>query len=413
MLLQPRLGFILACIFLNALGIGLIVPVLPRLIGTLTESAGAQTIWYGALMVSYGLMQFLSAPILGALSDRIGRRPVLLGGIFGLGLMFAVPAFCSDLTAILLSRIAGGVLSANMAVAQAYIADITDGASRTAAFGRIGAVFGIGFVVGPAAGGILGAHDPALPFAVASVVALINFLYGAFVLPESLTERSDKPMSFAVNNPIASLRALLSVPQNRCFAVTLLISSLANSLTQCTWALYTEYRYGFTPLEIGLSVFALGLSISAAQGFALQYALRRHDPLTIAVAVLAVGATALGGVALTPEGISASVLFCLFAITGTVSPILTGAVSRCTPITMQGKVIGSLMSLNSLTSALAPVLGTPLLMVTATHKTNILAGAPFLAAAVLIAASLAILSAGVRHIRRLEAADARLPLDED
>ena len=270
MLLQPRLGFILACIFLNALGIGLIVPVLPRLIGTLTNSAGSQTLWYGALMVSYGLMQCLSAPILGALSDRIGRRPVLLGGIFGLGLMFAVPAFCADLTAILLSRIVGGFLSANMTVAQAYIADITEGASRTAAFGRIGAVFGIGFVVGPAAGGILGAQDPTLPFAVASVVALVNFLYGAFVLPESLVERSDKPLSFALNNPVTSLQALLSVPQNRCFAVTLVISSLANNLTQCTWALYNEYRYCYTPHEIGLSVFALGLTISSAQGVALQ-----------------------------------------------------------------------------------------------------------------------------------------------
>lgn len=409
---QARLSFILACIFLDALGIGLIVPVLPRLIGTLTTSADAQTLWYGTLMVSYGLMQFLSAPMLGALSDRIGRRPVLLGGIFGLGLMFAVPAFCQNLWLILASRLLGGMLSANMVVAQAYIADITDGASRTAAFGRIGAIFGIGFVLGPALGGALGQHDPSLPFVLASVVALVNFLYGLFVLPESLEHPCTKPLSFAINNPITSIRTLLSVPHNRFLALTLLLMSLATSLTQCTWALYTEYRYAFTPLQIGLSVFALGLSISAVQGYLLQRALLRYAPDAIVTNVLALGVTTLACVGLTSHGWMAAVCFCLFALTGAVSPILTGSVSRRTPMTMQGRMIGALMSLNSLTGALAPVLGTPLLMVTAAHKSTWLAGAPFLCAALLVAVALCIFAVGSARLRALEAPD-ELPLGEE
>ena len=208
----PRIGFILVCIFLDALGIGLIVPVLPRLIGELAVTRDLQTTWYGAIMLSYGVMQFLSAPLLGALSDRIGRRPVLLGGILGLGLMFAVPAFSTSLWLILGSRILGGMLSANMTVAQAYIADVTVGVQRFSGFGKIGAVFGIGFVLGPALGGVLGQFDVRFPFMCAAVICLANFLYGAFVLPESLKTRDTAPLSLKRNNPFAAVWALIRMP---------------------------------------------------------------------------------------------------------------------------------------------------------------------------------------------------------
>lgn len=409
--LRPRLGFILACIFLDALGVGLIVPVLPRLIGTLTQTPDAQTLWYGALMVSYGLMQFVSSPILGALSDRIGRRPVLLGGIFGLGLMFAVPALSSNLWLILASRIAGGMLSANMAVAQAYIADVTQAGDRASGFGKIGAVFGIGFVIGPALGGMLGSHDPTLPFTVAACVCLFNFLYGVFVLPESLVKKETRPMSLRLNNPFSSIAALLEVAENRLFVLTLLLASVTTALTQCTWALYTEYRYGFTPLEIGLSVFALGLSISFVQGFLLQRALTRYEPDTITKGALAIGTAALLGIALTPNGLSAAVLFCFFTVSGAVSPLLTSLISRRTPMNKQGKTIGSLTSLNSLTGAFAPVLGTPLLMVTADNKDTVLGGVPYFTCAALLLTALVIFSLRLRRIKIREAV--RLPLDED
>lgn len=411
MSLHPRIGFILACIFLDALGVGLIVPVLPRLIGTLTDTPDAQTMWYGALMVSYGIMQFVSSPLLGALSDRIGRRPVLLGGIFGLGVMFAVPAVSSSLWLILASRILGGMLSANMAVAQAYIADITTPMNRAAGFGKIGAVFGIGFVVGPALGGILGSWNPTFPFAAAACVCLLNFLYGLFVLPESLVRKETRPMSFKLNNPVSSIVDLLSVRENRLFVLTLLLASLVNALTQCTWALYTEYRYGFTPLEIGLSVFALGLSISFVQGVLLQKLLTRYAPSTITRAALFTGSAALLGIGLTPEGYSAAVLFCFFTVTGLVSPLLTSLISSATPITKQGKTIGSLTSLNSLTGALAPVLGTPLLIATAKYKDAFLGGIPYFACAALLLTALVIFVVRQRADRAHDAV--RLPLDED
>ena len=239
MKLPSRLRFIYACIFLDALGIGLIIPVLPRLIGVLTDTRDEQMWWYGAIMLSYGVMQFLASPLLGALSDRIGRRPVLLSGICGLGIMFAVPALSTSLTAILASRIFGGLLSANISVAQAYIADVTTGYERAAAFGRIGAVFGAGFLIGPALGGILGGNNPHLPFIAASIVTLLNFGYGLFVLPESIAQRSTEPVSLRKNNAFGSLAHLLKLPQIRIFVLTLAFFSLANSLMQYSWALYT------------------------------------------------------------------------------------------------------------------------------------------------------------------------------
>ena len=266
---KPAIGFVLACVFLDALGIGLIVPVLPRLIGSLADTRDLQTSWYGAIMVSYGLMQFFFAPILGALSDRIGRRPVLLTGILGLSIMMIVPAVSQSLPFILLSRLVGGMMSSNIVVAQAYIADVTPSHQRIASFGKIGAIFGIAFVLGPAVGGVLGQTDPKIPFFVASAICALNFLYGFFILPESLRVRSTAPLSLGRLNPFSAIWSLAGNLSLRPLLVVITLFTLAQSLMQCTWALYTEYRYAWTPLMIGMSIFALGLSISLTQGFIL------------------------------------------------------------------------------------------------------------------------------------------------
>lgn len=394
---KARLGFVLVCIFLDALGIGLIVPVLPRLIGTLTENRDAQTWWYGAIMLSYGLMQFAGAPFLGALSDRIGRRPVLLGGILGLGLMFAVPAFTSSLVLILLSRLIGGMLSANMSVAQAYVADISTGFTRVGYFGKIGATFGIGFVLGPALGGILGQDDPHLPFLVASALTLLNFLYGAFVLPESLAVRESTPLSFKKHNPLAALRRLIRITAVRNTVLLWALSALANSLLQCTWALYTEYRYGFTPLAIGLSIFALGLAISAMQGVLLPRILLRVPERRIILCAACGGAACLLGIALSTQGTLSAVLCCFYAVSSLIGPLVTSAVSRIAPAQEQGSAIGALSSINSLMGAIAPALGTPLLMLSAEHLTDFAAGTPYFVAALLLALGLGLYLAGARE----------------
>ena len=412
MKLPSRLWFIYACIFLDALGIGLVIPVLPRLIGTLAENRDAQMWWYGAIMLSYGLMQFLAAPLLGALSDRIGRRPVLLSGIFGLGVMFAVPAVTTSLPALLLSRVAGGMLSANMSVAQAYIADVTTGYERAAAFGRIGAVFGAGFLIGPALGGLLGDADPRLPFVVAGVVTLVNFVYGLFVLPESLRHRSTEPFSLLKNNALASLVRLLSLPSVRAFVVTLAFFCLANSLMQYSWALYGAFRYGFTPRTIGLTIFGLSLGIALVQGWALQRLLLYVSSVKITLAGLALGTASLAAVALSPTGAAASVFFCLYALSAVVGPLLSGAVSRRMPVTVQGAAMGTVGSVHSLMGAVAPAITTPLLMTAGHHADDVLAGLPFFGAAFVCACALVVFALVSRSFLVQERRESQIALED-
>lgn len=384
---HPAIGFVLTCVFLDAIGIGLIIPVLPRLIGLLSESANLQTAWYGAIMVSYGLMQFCSAPVIGAISDRVGRRPVLLIGICGLAMMMIIPAVSSSLWLILLSRIVGGLMSSNIVVAQAYIADITSADNRTAAFGRIGAIFGIAFIVGPAIGGFLGDHDPRLPFIVASCLCFLNFLYGLFILPESLTAKATTPLKISNLNPFKTLWTLLKDVQLLPILSIITLYTLSQSLIQCTWALYTEHRYHWTPELIGLSIFALGGSITLTQGLLLPKIAQALRPKTIVIVGLCIGSMALAGIALSPLGWLSASLLCIFAFMGIIGPTLQAEVSRRGCTQTQGTRLGAISSLNSFTGAISPVIGTPLLLWTAKYPQSPVAGTPyFLAMSLLIVA---------------------------
>ena len=377
---NPAIGFVLACVFLDALGIGLIIPVLPRLVGSLAGSADAQTLWYGAIMISYGLMQFFFAPVLGALSDRIGRRPVLLTGILGLSLMMIIPAVASSLWAILISRLLGGMMSSNIVVAQAYIADVTTENSRISSFGKIGAIFGIAFVLGPALGGVLGQYDPRIPFMVAGSICALNFLYGIFILPESLKERNTSPLRIRELNPFTAIFNLTKLEGIRPFVLIITL-----------FTLYVEYRYGWTPLMIGLSIFALGISISLTQGFFLPFLTKRLPSYKIVRLGLTLGVVAMLAIGFSPWGYLSLVLICLFALMGVVGPTIQGEISRRCTMTQQGVNMGAVSSLNSFTGAISPTIGTPLLMVTSRHSDSLfLAGTPYFTCAMLLIVTLGI-----------------------
>lgn len=398
--LKPATRFVLACIFMDALGFGLIIPVLPRLIGDLAGTRDLQTYWYGAIMVSYGIMQFLSSPILGALSDRFGRKPVLLTGIFGLSIMQFVPAFTSSLPLVLASRIAGGMLSANLVVAQAYIADITPKQQRSAAFGKIGAVYGLAFVIGPALGGILGQIDPRIPFAFAGAICCLNFIYGFFVLPESLTTPDMRPWTFRRFNPFIGIIALLKVKPIIPMVLIIGLIYLSQSLMQYTWALYTEFRYGWTPLNIGLSMFVLGLCIAFTQGWLLPALIRVQSEKHLVIAALSIGCLALAGIGFTAWGIVAAILAWTFSLLGIASPIIQSAVSRQVSPTMQGSAMGAISSLNSFSGAIAPVISTPLLVYTAKGTDELIPpGIPYYLAASLLLLSVVIALIARRQFR--------------
>jgi DHA1 family tetracycline resistance protein-like MFS transporter len=208
---QPGLPFILVTVFLDTLGFGFVIPVLPALVATMTPDKQSQAYWYGLLLGSYGFAQFFSAPLLGAISDRFGRRAVLLISIFGLGLNFFITAISPWLWLLLVSRLIGGASGASFTVAGAYVADVTTKEERSRSFGLLGAIFGLGFICGPVLGGLLSTYGLRLPYFAAAGFSLLNWVYGFFVLPESLPVDRRSAIDFAKANPFAALIALTKV----------------------------------------------------------------------------------------------------------------------------------------------------------------------------------------------------------
>jgi len=268
-MLQRRkagLPFILATVFLDMLGFGIVIPVLPVLVSTMTADKPSQAYWYGALLASYGVAQFFSAPLLGAISDRFGRRSVLLISIFGLGLNFFITAISPWLWLLLVSRLIGGASGASYTVAGAYIADVTTPENRSRSFGLMGAVFGMGFICGPMIGGLLAANNLRLPYFAAAVLALLNWLNGYFILPESLPKDRRTAIDFKKVNPFSAIMALMRVRGIGNLVLVYIFSVFGQFLLQTTWVLYTSFRFGWGPQENGISLFVVGIVSAIVQG---------------------------------------------------------------------------------------------------------------------------------------------------
>ncbi len=395
---KKNIFFVLFCILLDILGIGLIIPVLPQLVGDLAQDQVAQTWWLGAMLVSYGSMQFLFAPLLGALSDRFGRRPVLLLGIFGLGMMFLVPALSSSLPVILLSRVLGGTCSANIAVAQAYIADVTPKEKRAEAFGMMGACFGIGFILGPMIGGILGETDVRLPFMLSAALACVNLLYGLFILPESLSEANRKPITLSACNPLSVLGNLFKIKSVGLLIAVMAIASFCQSMMHSTWTIYTNIRYDWTPMSIGFSMVAIGVVSVFMQGFAMRRFLALMGEEKLVLAGLLSGAAAYVAFGLTYAGWVTYIIILLNFLSVAVAPTLSGKISRSVAPQEQGVTMGAVTALNSVMGILAPLIGTPLLVHTVhQNDESILAGLIYFICGALMLIGSAIAARHFRH----------------
>ncbi len=358
---QPAIPFILITLLIDVMGFGLLLPVLPALVGEFTASRDAQTYWYGAMIVTFGLTQFVCAPILGALSDRFGRRPVLLGSIFGLGVMFLASALATSLTGLLLARIFGGMLAANFAVANAYVADLTQPEERARSFGLVGAAFGIGYVIGPMVGGLLGAIDIRLPFYVAAGLSVANFLYGLLVVPESLPRERRKAIEWKRATPVASLVGVARLKAVGVLVAVIAVANLAQFILHGTWVLYTNFRFGWGPRETGLSLFVVGLMAAVVQGGLLGVLLKKFGERRIVIAGLASGVLAYIAYGLTTVGWVMYAIIFANVLAFAVGPALHAIVSKAADPSEQGVAMGSLSSLNSLMAVAAPFIGTPLL----------------------------------------------------
>lgn len=359
--------FIMITVLLDMMSIGIIAPVLPKLIGTFMASGASTSVGYGLAQAAFAVAQFFSAPVLGALSDRYGRRPVLLLGLFGMAINFFVTALATEFWMLLAVRVMGGAVCANIAVANAYVADITEPKDRAKNYGLLGAMFGVGFIAGPVMGGLLGDHNVHWPFLLAGGLTLLNCVYGYFVLPESLPVEHRREFVLSRANPFTALARLRELKGVEILLWVMGLSILAQFCLHTSWFLYTEFKFGWTPKDNGLSLFAVGMMAVLVQGGLLRQ-FQKFMPTEKLVRIGLISSTvAFFAWGVVPEGWMMYLIIALNLFGFMVQPGLQSLISNSVAPTRQGESMGAVSSINSVAAVLGPLMGAPLLALVSHH----------------------------------------------
>jgi MFS transporter, DHA1 family, tetracycline resistance protein len=353
---QPALGFIFVTLVLDILGIGLLIPIVPKLIESFAgdiSSASSTSAWLSA---AFALMNFVFAPILGSLSDKLGRRPVILASLFGSGVDYLLLAFAPNLGWFFVGRVISGIMGASFSAATAYIADVSPPEKRAQNFGLIGAAFGLGFILGPLLGGFLADFGLRVPFFVAAGLTLLNWLYGYFVLPESLKPQNRREFSWARANPIGSLLGLGRYPVVLGLVGSIFLANLAQNALQNTWVFYTGFRYNWSARDVGISLAVVGLTAAIVQGGLVRQIVPKLGERRSIVIGLAVGAISFLLYGLASQGWMIYVILVVGAIGGIGGPATQGLISRSVAPNEQGALQGSLSSLMSVVNLIGPLI---------------------------------------------------------
>jgi MFS transporter, DHA1 family, tetracycline resistance protein len=380
------LGFIFVTLLIDVIGFGIIIPVVPDLIIELIHGNLSQASTYGGwLMFAYAAMQFFFAPVLGNLSDRYGRRPVLLFSLFGFGVDYLFTAYAPTIWWLFLGRIVAGITGASMTTAMAYIADVTPPEKRAQNFGLVGAAFGLGFIIGPVIGGLLGDFGSRVPFLVAAGLSFMNWLYGFFILPESLPKENRRPFEWKRANPIGSLLQIKKYPALTGLIGSFVLIYIAAHAVQSTWTYYNMEKFGWHKKEVGISLGILGGMVAFVQGVLIKKTIPRLGQAKSVYTGLIIYSFGMLLYGLATEGwmmYAITVVYCLGGIAG---PALQGIISSQVPANEQGELQGGLTSLISVTTIVGPPMMTGLFSWFTSKSAPVrFPGAPFIVGAVLL-----------------------------
>lgn len=383
---NAAVGFIFITMLIDIIGIGIIIPVIPKLLQELNHSDISEAAQLGGwLAFAYAFTQFLFAPFMGSLSDRFGRRPVLLISLIAFSVDYLVLALAPTVAWLFVGRIVAGITGASISTAMAYISDVSTPENKAKNFGLVGAAFGVGFIIGPVIGGLLGQYGSRVPFYAAAILCFVNFVYGYFVLPESLSTEKRRAFEWKAANPIGALARLKKFPQIILLVAAMFFMYFASHAVHGNWSFYTMYRYDWDERMVGLSLGAIGLLVALVQGGLVRFVNPRignGKSILLGFAFQAVGLTLIG---LAVQDWMIFLFLIPYSLGGLAGPAIQSEITNHVPANEQGQIQGTLASLNSATATIGPLVMTNIFYYF-THDSApfLFPGAPFILAAFLM-----------------------------
>jgi DHA1 family tetracycline resistance protein-like MFS transporter len=382
---QPAILFILITALIDSISIGIIIPVFPKLIMSMEQcDEGRAAVIGGWLMFWFAIMQFVMSPILGSLSDRFGRRPVLLLSLFGFGIDFLLLAFAPTLSWLFAGRILAGIMGASYTTASAYIADISNDDNRSKHFGMLGAAFGLGFIIGPGVGGLLAVWGVRVPFIACAVLSLLNWMYGYFILPESLPIDRRREFDWKRANPIG---AFINIARHKSiigFLFVFFLLYLGAQAVMTNWQYYTMLKFGWEEKAIGISIMTVGIIVALVQGVLVRVVNSRignSNAMLVGLTLYTIGMTGFG---LAPTGTWMMIAILPYCLGGINGPAIQSLMTESVPSNAQGELQGIITSVQSITSIIGPLLMAGIFSHFTTPGNFYFPGAAFITAAVLM-----------------------------